>query len=249
MTYDSEMSVQERTVQLAAVIPNAEDWAGKDPGDPQVRPPPVRQPDVADDIKSSASPVAVLEMGHSIDGESTVPVNIPFTALFTSGSGQDRGSVTAINNRSLVLSESGELVELIEPAVTRTNPHPSPARFACVRSRGGVPRKITTGGSFMSWDSSNFTTNDSTVTEPEVAEEVTGETARVPPAPLRRRRSGLPASVRRRLGSSPKRRSHQYSTPTRTCRTHPMRRSPSSRWCFVNRRLTTWRTDRGDSRR
>ncbi len=127
-------------------------------------------------------------MGYSVDGESAIPVNIPFTAVFTSGGGQDRGSVTAINNWSLVFNESGELVELIEPGLgagASTHP-PLPGSHVC--SRGGVPRKITTGGSFMSWDSSNFYTNDSTVTEPEVAEEVTEETVD-PPAPLRRRGS------------------------------------------------------------
>ena len=54
-------------------------------------------------------------MGYSIDGESTIPVNITFIAHFTAGGGQDRGSVTTTNNWSFVFNEAGRLVELSEP--------------------------------------------------------------------------------------------------------------------------------------
>ena len=115
MTYDSEMSVQERTAQLATVIPNAEDWAEKKPAIHKYDPRQYGNPTWRTVASLTAAPEAVPEMGYSIDGESTIPVNIPFTAVFTSGGGQDRGSVTAINNWSFVFNEAGELVELIEP--------------------------------------------------------------------------------------------------------------------------------------
>ena len=115
MTYDSEMSVADRTAQLATVIPNPEDWAKKTPAIHKYDPRQYGNPTWRTVASLTAPTEAVPEMGYSIDGESTIPVNITFIAHFTAGGGQDRGSVTTTNNWSFVFNEAGELVELIEP--------------------------------------------------------------------------------------------------------------------------------------
>ena len=115
MTYDSEMSVADRTAQLATVIPNPEDWAEKTPAIHKYDPRQYGNPTWRTVASLTAPPEAVPEMGYSIDGESTVPVNISFIAYFTAGGGQDRGSVTTTNNWSFVFNAASELVELIEP--------------------------------------------------------------------------------------------------------------------------------------
>lgn len=114
LTFDSGAMGEARTAQLAQDIPNAADWSKQRPnvhffkdqasGNPGWR-----------TVSTVRAAKTVPSFAVGLNGTYTVPVEISFHASFTSGGGNDRGTLTTVNVWTFHFDEQGNLTDIDEP--------------------------------------------------------------------------------------------------------------------------------------
>lgn len=116
LTYDSSLPRSDREKQLAEVIPNPEEWAQKKPRIQFYKPQAAGNPSWRTNSEVlGIKTVPGFETG--IDGVYTVPVEVSFSAKYTSGGGNDRGSLTTVSVWEIKFDLDGNLIDIEEPDI------------------------------------------------------------------------------------------------------------------------------------
>lgn len=116
LTYDSDLPRADRERQLAETIPNAADWAKKKPGIHFYKPQAAGNPSWRT-VSQVLAIKTVPGFESGIDGVYTVPVEVSFNAKYTSGGGNDRGSLTTVSVWNMKFDLDGNLIDIEEPKI------------------------------------------------------------------------------------------------------------------------------------
>ncbi|TDP89535.1 hypothetical protein EDF62_3266 [Leucobacter luti] len=116
LTVDTDQMGEARQAQLAEVIPNADKWAKKKPKIHFFKPQASGNPSWRT-VSEVLNTKTVAGFATGLDGVYTVPVEVSFTAQFSSGGGQDRGTLSTVNVWNMKFDYDGNLIGIEEPKI------------------------------------------------------------------------------------------------------------------------------------